>query len=175
MEINHIFGKLYAFKFKGAYLNEFYSAFEVWTDVELMKTFFELHEQDLNSGFYQNIISINEAVIYTQNEAYDFEELLEHYVNSDKLDSIFMDLDTKQYKHNIEVKKAYGIEYKSWLRLYALKVEDIYLITGSAIKLTKTMNEREHTNRELLKIEWCKDFLKSEGALGTAAIKELET
>ena len=35
---------------------------------------------------------------------------------------------------------------QSWLRLYAIKMNvGIYIITGGAIKHTRTMQEREHT------------------------------
>ena len=38
--------------------------------------------------------------------------------------------------------------------IYAIKLEPgIYVITGGAIKLTRTMQEREHTLRELAKME----------------------
>ena len=45
-------------------------------------------------------------------------------------------------------------KHASWLRIYAIKLEPgIYVITGGAIKLTRTMQEREHTLRELIRME----------------------
>ena len=38
----------------------------------------------------------------------------------------------------------------------------IYIITGGAIKLTKTMQEREHTLQELEKMEKVRNFLIQE-------------
>ena len=38
------------------------------------------------------------------------------------------------------------------------------LVTGGAIKLTHTMQEREHTLEELRKLEKVRNFLLSEGA-----------
>ena len=53
----------------------------------------------------------------------------------------------------------------SWLRLYAIRFQkNSYLITGGAIKLTRTMQEREHTLAELQKLELVRNFLISEGA-----------
>ena len=44
--------------------------------------------------------------------------------------------------------------HASWLRIYAIKLEPgIYVITGGAIKLTRTMQEREHTLVELARME----------------------
>lgn len=175
MEINHIFENLFAFKFESENKNEYYKAFEHWTDILHLKVFFEMHKKDLFSGYYKNI-TINDAVISTVDEAYDFEELIEKCAKDENLGSVFADLEKKQFRHqDIAKKKAYGIEYHSWLRLYAIQIEGTYLITGSAIKLTKTMNERDHTYKELLKIEQCKSFLKAQGAWNTEAIKEMES
>ncbi len=48
----------------------------------------------------------------------------------------------------------------SWLRIYAIKLQPgIYIITGGAIKLTRTMQEREHTLVELARMEKVRRFL----------------
>lgn len=175
MEINHIFGNLYAFKFEGEDMNEYYKAFDNWTNPMDLKIFFESQERDLFNGFYSGI-SVNDAVIKTVDEAYDFEELIEKITTDGNLESVFKDLEKKQFQHQkIYKKKAYGVETHSWLRLYAIKIEGLFLITGSSIKLTKTMNERAHTKKELNKIEQCKAFLKEQGAWDTEAIKEMES
>ena len=52
---------------------------------------------------------------------------------------------------------------QSWLRLYAIKLNvGIYIITGGAIKLTRTMQEREHTLIELERMEKVRNFLLNE-------------
>lgn len=56
-----------------------------------------------------------------------------------------------------------NIHHVSWLRIYALKLSSgIYIITGGAIKLTATMQEREHTLNELAKMEKVRQFLLDE-------------
>lgn len=53
--------------------------------------------------------------------------------------------------------------HRSWLRIYALKLSaGIYIITGGAIKLTATMQERQHTDNELKKLEKARRFLIDE-------------
>lgn len=48
----------------------------------------------------------------------------------------------------------------SWLRIYAIRLDPgIYVITGGAIKLTRTMQEREHTLVELARMEKVRRFL----------------
>lgn len=50
--------------------------------------------------------------------------------------------------------------HASWLRIYAIKLDPgIYVITGGAIKLTRTMQEREHTLVELARMEKVRNFL----------------
>ena len=39
----------------------------------------------------------------------------------------------------------------------------VYVTTGGAIKLTRTMQDREHTMKELKKLNNCKTFLKENG------------
>lgn len=56
-------------------------------------------------------------------------------------------------------------KHASWLRLYAIKLEPgCYIITGGAIKLTRTMQERLHTLQELNKMEQVRNLLISQGA-----------
>lgn len=46
-----------------------------------------------------------------------------------------------------------------WLRIYAIKLNPgVYVVTGGAIKLTRTMQEREHTLKELVKMEKVRQF-----------------
>lgn len=50
--------------------------------------------------------------------------------------------------------------FTHWLRIYAIKLNPgIYVVTGGAIKLTRTMQEREHTLNELVKMEKVRQYL----------------
>lgn len=50
------------------------------------------------------------------------------------------------------------------MRLYAIRLDpNLYVITGGAIKLTETMNERDHTKNELQKLEQAAVWLKEIG------------
>ena len=50
--------------------------------------------------------------------------------------------------------------HASWLRIYAIKLEPgIYVVTGGAIKLTRTMQEREQTQVELARMEKVRRYL----------------
>ena len=58
------------------------------------------------------------------------------------------------------------IGHSSWLRLYAIKLTSgVYIITGGAIKLTATMQEREHTRKELVKMDKVRRYLLEENII----------
>lgn len=64
-------------------------------------------------------------------------------------------------------------EHASWLRLYAIKLEPgHYIITGGAIKLTRTMQERVHTLRELTKMEQVRNLLIEQGIVDLDGFEE---
>jgi len=51
-----------------------------------------------------------------------------------------------------------------WVRFYAIQLEGgIYVLTGGTIKLTESMQEREHTLREVKCLEKCRDYLIGKG------------
>ena len=91
----------------------------------------------------------------------------------DGLDELFEPLHNSQIQI-ITLNKSKAKE--TWLRIYALRVDtNAYIITGGAIKLTQKMNDRKHTNRELLKIENCRTFLLEQGIIDTdGVIEEIE-
>ena len=49
----------------------------------------------------------------------------------------------------------------------------MYLITGGAIKLTKKMEEREHTSEELIKLEKGRNFLLAESVSDSDGLFDL--
>ena len=50
--------------------------------------------------------------------------------------------------------------------LYAIKLTPgVYIITGGAIKLTATMQEREHTRKELVKMDKVRRYLLEENII----------
>ncbi|QRR00773.1 hypothetical protein [Dyadobacter sandarakinus] len=147
---------LWAARFEGNEENEFDRAFDCWNDPEYLDAFFTTHRQDLVKDFY-GYCSINQAISITLSEADAFERQLLSVAQGQVLDrrlgDIFKPLDkTERIKIVNEKSKAYGTGAKSWLRIYAVRLHyEFFVISGSAIKLTKTMNEREHLQEELKK------------------------
>lgn len=54
--------------------------------------------------------------------------------------------------------------HASWPRVYAIRLEkNVFVITGGAIKLTRTMLERPHTQEQLDRLNACRKFLVDNG------------
>ncbi len=155
--------------------NEFRRLFTLWQNPEYLEDFFETHKSDLQSEFFGNI-TIEDAIKKTIDEAYEFEQLVLTIAETGNicveecLETYFKSLyNHDKYTYPIPVyekRKAYGPGTKSWLRLYAIRIDDnVFIITGGGIKLTRTMNEREHLQEELQKMEQVKKLLISEGII----------
>lgn len=174
MKIESIFaikkGSLISVKYAENRTDEFERIFDNWTDVEFLFSFFNKHIKDLQSGFYRKI-SVEQAIERTIDEAEQLEETIleisERGKNDDyeTLQTLFKPLNDREYIIKDHSKtKAYGSTYKSWLRVYAIRIaKNTFVISGGAIKLTETMNEREHLKKELNKLEIVKAYLVEKG------------
>ena len=156
---------LYSVVFKNANCHAFEEIFDNWNDIEYLFDFFEEHQTDLQSEFWTSlfgkIISTEEAIERTRRQTDAFEKKIIDLANSTtapdetNLSSLFVPL----IKQNSKLKpllnsttKAYGLAKTSWLRVYAVRIADVFIVTGGAIKLTPTMEERPHTQNELDKL-----------------------
>lgn len=158
---------LYAVQYENERNNEFQRLFSLWTDTKYLENFFELHKEDLQNSFWKNI-SIEEAIQITLNEAKNLEKKLINIAeggknaNNDTLSTLFKPLNNNTTAiKDFEKNKLKGLTRQSWLRLYAIRCDsNLFVISGGAIKLTKTMNERKHLLEELRKLEVTQAHLK---------------
>ncbi len=175
MEIVSIFAnQLTAFRYGTDQPDEFARLFDQWQDPEYLYEFFTEHIEDLQSGFF-GAVSLSTAISQTRDEAMRLERKLLQLASGkfDDLDSIFEPL---RLEEPVELarSKAKGEKPKSWLRIYAIKLEtNAYVVTGGAIKLTRSMQDRKHTVEELKKFERCKDFLREQGISDIDGLSEL--
>lgn len=160
--------------------DEFRRLFNNWSDPEYLEAFFEKHKSDLQKGFY-NFISIERAIERTIDEANELEQKLIEIAeqgktnNYENLQTLFKPLNkSDEDKYPIpdyQKSKAYGSARKSWLRIYAIRIDhNLFIVTGGAIKLTDTMNEREHLLKELEKLSQTKEFLIEKGIIDSDSI-----
>ena len=173
---------LYAFRYNDNISDEFKRLFEAWSDAEYLESFFEEHKADLQKEFY-DYITVEDAIFQTLDEASDLEQELIEIAengktnNNENLQTIFKPLNNRDKdKHPIpdyQESKVYGANRKSWLRIYAIRIEkNVFIITGGAIKLVPRMNDRDHLKDELEKLDKVKEFLIEEGIIDNDSIVE---
>jgi len=160
---------LYAVQYEGEDFDEFARLFLDWSDMDYLEQFFELHREDLQSGFW-GTISVEGAISKTIREAKALEKKLVQIAERGKFDryntlsTLFKPLHDRTTRiEEYEMNKAKGLNKPSWLRIYAIRLApNLFVVSGGAIKLTETMNEREHLIQELRKLELTKAYLLDE-------------
>lgn len=162
---------LYAIKFEGYELDEFHRLFQLWNDRIELETFFESHIENLQNDYWQEI-SVEEAVQSTIKQAQLLEQKLIEIAETGKSDryetlsTLFKPLhDSTTRIESFEKNKAKSNLYENWLRIYAIRIDaNLFVVSGGAIKLTRTMNEVDYLLEELEKMEIVKAFLTDEDA-----------
>jgi hypothetical protein len=158
MKIVHIFeGKLFTFHYLDEAENELKRLLNLWNDSEYLYQFVNENKKDTKN------IPTEALIEQIKKDAAVIDEILYKLATSnvENLDIFFKQLDNKEYQV-INLSKRKG--RKNYLRLYALKIDtNCFVITGGAIKFTLLMEEREHTKKELQKLDKCRQFLKNNG------------
>lgn len=160
------YNHLWAVKNPDKELDELTSLFEQWNDANYLFKFFRDNIDDLKSYF--KIERVSQAIQDTFEDSDALEELILTFPYTEELDTLFKPLDVTDTKSmELTRQKARNWErerHDSWLRIYAIRLEpNVYVVTGGAIKLTRAMQDKEHTMIELNKLNKCKEFLKHNG------------
>ena len=154
-------GRLWAVRYKGDRENALQKVLDQWKDAEWLAEFFLQNFDDLLSYF--KVTDIEEAIYQTMEDRDELACVIMDISPDADLDRFFRPLDNKRTGEMILGKEKGRPHRRSWLRLYAIKLNvGIYIITGGAIKLTHTMQERQHTLLELENMEKVRNFLLSE-------------
>ena len=159
---------LWAVRYEGTADNALQTLFEQWSDPEWLVNFFMENVSDLESYF--KITDINQAIYDTIDDNQRLQCLILDLSPDADLDLLFRPLENSRISEMLLGKEKARLKdrprHVSWLRIYAIKLEPgCYIITGGAIKLTRTMQEREHTLAELGKMEQVRNFLISNQAI----------
>ena len=155
-------GRLWAVRYNNDQDNALQGVLSQWADAEWLADFFTQNFDDLISYF--RITNIEDAIYQTMEERDDLACIIMDISPEANLDHFFRPLDNNQTGEMLLGKEKGRPNRRSWLRLYAIKLNvGIYIITGGAIKLTRTMQEREHTLQELERMEKVRNFLICEG------------
>ena len=113
---------------------------------------------------YFKITDVNQAIYDTIEDGERLQCIIMDISPDADLDKIFRPLENSRTSEILLGKEKARLRntprHASWLRIYAIKLEPgIYIVTGGAIKLTRTMQEREHTLIELARMEKVRRFL----------------
>ncbi len=170
------YNHLWAVKSQDKKDDELTDLFIKWNNVEYLLNFFTENLDDLKGYFH--IEHISQAISDTLDDADTLEELILEFPYTENLDELFKPLDitdTRASELSREKARNWDRErHASWLRVYAIRLEpNIYIITGGAIKLTRTMQERSHTQLELDKLNHCKAYLRAHGVFDKDSFVEL--
>ena len=146
--------------------DELSSLFRQWSNFNYLLDFFFANLDDLQNFFH--VEKVSDAINDTLEDARELERLILDFPYTEQLDGLFHPLSLADKRvDELSREKARNWDrrrHPSWLRIYAIRIEpNVYIVTGGAIKLTATMQEREHTLRELDKLNACRDYLKQNG------------
>lgn len=167
---------LWAVKAQDKEADELTILFRNWTNGEYLFDFFMENFEDLKGYFH--IERLDEAVSDTFDDAEALQEMVLDFPYTEHLDELFKPLGvTDTHARELSREKARNWNrdrHASWFRIYAIRLEpNVYIVTGGAIKLTRTMQEREHTTQELQKLDRCKEYLKANGVFDQDSFVEL--
>ena len=159
--------KLWAVRYDQSDCHELEILFDHWNDVVWLRDFFVSNQADLKV-FYN--VSLEDAIWDTIEDSERIEKTLMQLAEGDNLDTMFRPLDNNEITESLLQKDKARLRkrpiHSSWLRIYAIRLSSgAYIITGGAIKLTLKMDEREHTSRELMKIDKVRNYLLSENII----------
>lgn len=154
--------KLWAVRYDGCLDNVLDTILDQWNDVAWLRDFFKTNFEDLTSYF--KITDVNQAIYDTIEDSEQLQCLIMDIAPDANLDEIFRPLENSRTSEILLGKEKARLHntprHASWLRIYAIKLEPgIYVVTGGAIKLTCTMQEREHTLAELARMEKVRSYM----------------
>lgn len=170
------YNHLWAVKSNDKETDELSLLFRQWSNFNYLLDFFFANIDDLRSFFH--IEKVSDAIKDTMDDAQELERLILDFPYTERLDGLFHPLSLSDNRmHELTREKARNWDRKqhpSWLRIYAIRIEpNVYIVTGGTIKLTATMQEREHTLLELEKLNVCRDYLKQNGVFDQDSFVDL--
>ena len=155
-------GRLWAVRYDKDKDNALQKILSQWSDAQWLAEFFMQNIDDLISYF--KITNVEDAIYQTMEDRDELACIIMDISPDANLDHFFRHLDNFRTRDMLLGKEKGKPHRRRWLRLYAINLNvGIYIITGGAIKLTRTMQEREHTLQELSKMEKVRNFLINEG------------
>jgi hypothetical protein len=172
MKIIDIFAKkLYAIHYNKDELDIYNKLIENWTDVQFVRAFVKKHQKDISGK------DLNKVIKDIITDAEDIDDLLYELSNSkdENIGQFFAPLYNSEYQVQLLSRQKGRIHRKSCTRIYGIKIEsNCFVITGGAIKFTRFMQDRHHTNQELININKVKDYLNDNEVIDKETLEDLD-
>lgn len=162
---------LYSIQYQGQKVDEFERLLDTWNDADYLFEYLKTNLKYLQVPYFEGI-TIEDARVKIQEEAFELEHLLREYCkrkfdkSAKNLQMLFLPLDGREYR--ILPKQANKLRVtssnfrKPLLRIYAIRISvTTFVITGGAIKLSHRMKDHEDTRIELQKLQQVKSFLNA--------------
>ena len=167
---------LWSVKYPEKEADELTMLFRNWSNGNYLLDFFLSNMEDLKNFFH--VQRISEAIKDTVEDAQVLQKLILDFPYTEHLDGLFHPLslsDNRVTEMTREKARNWDRDrHASWLRIYAIRVqEDVFVVTGGAIKLTPAMQDRPHTQEELDKLNQCREFLKNNGVIDQDSFVDL--
>lgn len=158
-------GRLWSIKYDDAEHNALETLFDQWEDIAWLKDFFTENLDDLSSYF--KITDVDQAIFDTIRDSEQIQCLIVDISPDANLDNLFRPLENSRTQEMLLGKEKAKVKnrpnHAPRLRIYAIKLDlGVYIVTEGAIKLTATMQERQHTLDELVKMDLVRSFLLKE-------------
>lgn len=168
MNIVRIFAdQLFAFHYENEADNELRKLLKQWNDTSHLYQFVTQNKGDAPKNVPVQTL-INQII----ENAKDIDDTLNEISTgqSRSLEEFFKPLDNQEY-HIVELSKQKG--RKNYLRIYAIRIDrNCFVITGGAIKFHHLNNQRAHTQKEMEKINHCRDYLKANSVFDSDSFYE---
>ena len=124
-----------------------------------------------------HITDVNQAIYDTLDDNEKLQCLILDLSPEANLDELFRPLSNSQIGEILLGKEKARLrnrpKHASWLRIYAIKLSPgVFIVTGGAIKLTATMQEREHTLMQLMRMEKVRNVLIEADVVDDAGFME---
>ncbi len=154
MKIKSIFApNLFAFHYENneLNLNEYDRLMDLWTDISYLKKFADENNITDFIKFKNDIVQDAEYI----------QDLMDRISqNHENLEQFFRPLDDYETGYKL-LSLQKGKLKQSKLRLYAIKIDqNLFVITGGAIKITHKMKDHVDTQQERSKLGMAKQFLQ---------------
>lgn len=147
---------LYAIHYDNEEEDIYSKMLNAWQDVIFIKEFYETNLAYIVENRFINAKDLKEFQQKIYNHAVDFDIRLEEANKNESLNEHFEVLYSNERIYELHSKRKAKIQF---LRVYGIKIEDTFIVTGGAIKLSQTMQEHPLTKLELVKLENVKQFL----------------